>query len=124
MDEITKNFGEEPDLVKEKRVYDRFPSRFPAKFKDARQGFGTNIFLRNVSAGGAKITAKEQVYLNDSVTLEVELLDGKDPMILRGEAAWTKSREPDLWDVGLRFHDVVLMDLWRLYKSAETVSRL
>ena len=109
-------------MVKEKRLYDRFQSRFPVKFKDARQGFGTNVSLRNVSAGGAKITTKEQLFLNDSVTLEVELLDGKGPMSLRGEVAWIKNIDPDLWDVGLRFYDVVFMNLWRLYKTAENVS--
>jgi hypothetical protein len=122
MNERSQNFGGVPDLVKEKRIYDRFSSRFPVKFKDARQDFGTNVFLRNVSAGGAKITTKERIFLNDSVTLEVELLDGKGPMMIRGEVAWTKGLEPELWDVGLRFYDVILMDLWRLYKSAENVS--
>ena len=122
MNKQTKLFGGEPDFVKEKRLYDRFQSRFPVKFKDARQGFGTNVSLRNVSAGGAKITTKEQLFLNDSVTLEVELLDGKGPMSLRGEVAWIKNIDPDLWDVGLRFYDVVFMNLWRLYKTAENVS--
>src|SRR3989338_5146563 len=123
MNKQSKIFGEEPDLVKEKRLSDRFQSRFPVKFKDTRQDFGTNVSLRNVSAGGAKITTKEQLFLNDSVTLEVELLDGKGPMTLRGEVAWTKNIDSDLRDVGLRFYDVVFMNLWRLYKTAENVSQ-
>ena len=124
MAEEIKNFGGAAAFIKEKRMYDRFPSRFPAKFKDVRQGFGTNVFLRNASAQGARITTKERLYLDDSVTLEVELADGKGPVILRGEVIWAKSKNPDLWDVGLKFYKIVFMDLWRLYKSVESGARV
>ena len=122
MDIQPQRLGEEPDLVKEKRIYDRFPSRFPVKFKDSRNGFGTDVYLRDVSAAGAKITTKQQLFLNDSVALEVELLDGKGPMMIRGEVAWAKGVEAGIWEAGLRFYDVVLMDLWRLYRTAEHAS--
>jgi len=111
-----------PDFPVEQRIFDRFPSRFPVKFKDTRDDFGINVRLRNVGAQGAKITTREQLYLNDSVTLEVELMDGKGPMMIRGEVVWTKNIDAGIWDVGLKFHKIVFMDLWRLYKSVETVA--
>jgi hypothetical protein len=101
------------------RLFERFPSRFPARFKDTRTDYGTDVYLRNASLGGIKITTKERLYLNDNVALEVELPDGKEPMTLRGEVVWVKSKEPDLWDVGIKFHKIVLMDLWRPFKCAE-----
>ena len=52
----------------ERRIFERFPSRYPAKFKDARNGFGTDVYLRDASAGGVKITTKERLYLNDNIT--------------------------------------------------------
>lgn len=102
-----------------RRLYERFPSRFPTKFKDTRADFGTNVHLRNVSAQGAKIATSESLYVNDSVSLEVELPDGKPPLTLRGEVVWTNKYDTDLWDVGIMFHKVVFMDLWRLYRAAE-----
>jgi len=72
-----------------RRLYERFQSRFPVKFKDTRSDFGADVLLRDFSAEGAKITTREQLYLNDSVSLEVELPDGKKPMTIRGEVIWT-----------------------------------
>ena len=106
-------------LNENRRLYERFPSRFPVKFKDTRQEFGANVHLRNVSAAGANITTKEHLYLNDSVSLEVELPDGKRLMTIRGEVVWANKHNPEAWDIGLKFHKVVLMDLWRIYKFAE-----
>jgi len=115
-----EQFNDTPDFLKKKRrLFERFQSRFPVKFKDTRNDFGTNVHLRNVSAQGAKIATREQLYLNDSVSLEVELPDGKKPITIRGEVVWAHKPDVGLWDVGLKFHKVVFMNLWRIYKSAE-----
>ena len=115
-----EQFKVTPDFLNgQRRLYERFPSRFPVKYKDSRNDFGTNVHLRNVSAEGAKITTHERVYLNDSVSIEVELPDGKRPMPLRGEVVWTHKQGAEIWDVGLKFHKVVFMDLWRICESAE-----
>jgi len=109
-------------LKKKRRLFERFQSRFPVKFKDTRNDFGTDVYLRNVSAQGAKIATREQLYLNDSVSLEVELPDGKKPMTIRGEVVWTIKQDAEIWDIGLKFHKVVFMDMWRIYQSVETSS--
>jgi len=105
-----------------RRIFERFPSRFPAKFKDTRTDYGADVYLRNASAGGVRITTKERLYLNDNVTLEVELPDGKGPMTIRGEVAWVKNKNTEMWDVGLKFHKIVLMDQWRTYRFNESSS--
>ncbi len=109
-------------LDEKQRTFERFPSRFPARFKDTRNDFGTDVYLRNASAGGVRITTKERLYLGDNVTLEVELPDGKGDMTIRGEVAWAKSKGTDMWDIGIKFHKIVLMDMWRPYKFNETSS--
>jgi len=109
-------------LNENRRLFERFQSRFPVKFKDTRNDFGADVLLCNFSAEGAKITTREQLYLNDSVSLEVELPDEKKPMAIRGEVIWIIKHNPEMWDVGLKFHKVILMDMWRIYKSAETDS--
>jgi len=105
-----------------RRLYERFQSRFPVKFKDTRNDFGSNVHLRNISAEGAKIVTQDRLYFSDSVSLEIELLDGKKPMTIRGEVVWTHKRDGEIWDVGIKFHKVNFMDLWRIYQSAETGS--
>lgn len=100
----------------EQRMFERFPSRFPAKFKDTRNNFGDDVYLRDASAGGVRINTKERLYLNDHVAIEVDLPDGRGTMTLKGEVAWVKSREDGMWNVGLRFHKIDFMDMWRPYK--------
>ena len=122
MDEHVEYSEVEDPLDEKRRVFERFPSRFPARFKDTRNDFGTDVYLRNASAEGVRITTKERLYLGDNVTLEVELPDGKDALILRGEVVWVKNKGPEMWDIGLKFHKIVLMDMWRPFKFNEISS--
>ena len=123
MDEQIENSDELlSSSLEEQRTFERFPSRFPAKFKDTRSNFGADVYLRDASAGGVKIAAKERLYLNDNVTLEVELPDGRGAMTLRGEVAWVKNKDVDMWNIGIKFHKIVFMDMWRPYKFAEAGS--
>ena len=104
------------DNGSDRRIFERFPARFPAKVKDARDDFGTNIYLRNASAQGARLMSKERMFLNDNVSLEVKLPDNEFPMTLRGQVVWAQNTDANLWDVGVRFHAISLMHISRLYK--------
>lgn len=123
MTKQTENLLEVPDFLKERRrMFARFQSRFPVKIKDTRQDFGANTYLHNSSAQGVKITTKEHLYINDSVTLEVELLDGRGTMTIRGEVVWTRKKDDEMWEAGLKFHKIDFMNMWRIYKSAKSGS--
>ena len=102
--------------VDDVRVFERFSARFPVKFKHSHNDFGTEVFLRDASAEGAKVATKEKMFLNDSVSLLVKLPDGHEPLTLNGQVVWTKSKSPDLWEVGLKFHKVNLMEMQRMFK--------
>ena len=102
--------------MSDKRLYSRFPARFPAKFQHERSDFGTNVFLRDASAGGMKIATTERLFLNDSVALEVDLPDGFEPLVLSGRVSWVKGQDPDLWEVGVSFHKTNLMKLHRMFR--------
>ena len=101
----------------ESRTFDRFQARFPAKFKDALGGFGNNVILRDVSATGLNIQAKDRLFLNDPIALEVELPDGNDPLDLSSRVMWSKpANEPRMWDIGLRFDRVDFIKIQRVLK--------
>jgi hypothetical protein len=108
---VIKNF----DIEKDKRIFQRVSARFPIKFKHERDDFGTNVFLRDASAQGLRLTTKKRMYLHDSVSLLVNLPDGKAPLSVNGRVVWTKTRGPDLWDVGLEFHKINFMNLHRIF---------
>src|ERR1700733_1066973 len=103
----------------ERRIFERFSARFPVKFKDTRQDFGTDVFLRDASAQGIRILTKERFFLEDQLSLEVELPDGGDPMVLSGHVVWVKLLNLSLWDIGLQFSEVNFIKMHRIFKFTE-----
>jgi Tfp pilus assembly protein PilZ len=105
----------------ERRIFDRFQTRFPTKFKDTRGDFGNDVFLRDASANGVNILTKERLFFNDHIALEVELPDGNDPLVLSGRVMWSKPvNESSMWDIGLEFDEVDLMKMQRIFKYNHT----
>lgn len=102
----------------ERRIYERFPARFPAKFKDSRGDFGQDVFLRDASASGINILTKERMYYNDKISLEIELPNSNSPIILNGKVVWSKPANSTAWESGLNFDEVNFMKIQRLFKSS------
>ncbi len=103
---------------KDSRVFERFSARYPVRFKHTKDDFGTDVFLRDASAEGARFTTKQRIFINDCVSLLVQLPDGFSPLILSGRIVWTKPLASSLWEFGLRFHNVKLMEMQRIYGLA------
>jgi len=108
--------------TEERRVYERFSARFPVKFKDAREDYGTDVFLRDASAQGLRILTKERFFLEDQISLEIELPDGGEPMVLSGHVVWAKFLNLSLWDLGIQFPQVDFLKMQRLFKLTEEIS--
>jgi Tfp pilus assembly protein PilZ len=100
----------------ERRIFERFSARFPAKFKDASEDYGTEVFLRDASAEGMRILTKERYFLDDQLDLEVELPDGGEPLVLSGHVVWAKLLNLSSWDIGVHFSQVNFLKMQRLYK--------
>jgi len=105
-------------LSRENRLFERFPARFPVKYKHSANEFGTSVFLRDASAQGARITTREKLFLHDSVSLQVEIPGSSEPMELNGHVVWTRTHGVSLWDAGIEFHKVSLLKLSRLFSAA------
>jgi len=103
----------------ERRMFQRFSARFPVKFKDTRDDYGTDVFLRDASAQGVRIMTKERFFLGDQLALEVQLPDGGDPMVLNGEIVWVRFVNLSMWEIGLKFAEIHLLRMQRLFKLAE-----
>ena len=105
----------------ERRMFERFSAKFPTKFKDTSDDFGVDVFMRDISASGARLHTCERFFIDDMLSVELELPDGQDPLHLNGRVKWIKSQASSLWDVGIEFHKVHLMKLHRLVKYATEV---
>ena len=104
------------DVTQERRLFERFSARFPAKFQHEVGDYGNSVFMRDASAGGLKVTARQKLFLHDAVSLEIKLPDLARPFRLNGRVVWTQDAGPDLWNVGVEFHKIDLMRLHRIYK--------
>lgn len=100
----------------ERRLFSRFVSRFPTKFKDSAEEYGQDVYLRDVSATGARIATRDRLYIDDSLSLSVKLPDGHDPVDLNGRVRWVHSHAPQVWEAGIQFHKVDLMKIHRIVK--------
>jgi len=111
-----------PQPTDERRIFERFSARFPVKFKDARDDYGTEVFLRDASAKGIRILSKERFFLDDQLALEVELPDGGEPMVLGGHVVWVKFLNLSLWELGIQFSQVNFLKMQRLFKLTDNIA--
>ena len=103
----------------ERRMFERFMARFPVKFQHSREGFGTEVYLRDASAHGIMVTSRQRMFLQDSVSLVVELPNGFLPMKLTGRVVWAKKKNETFWDVGVEFHKTMFMGMQRMFQLVE-----
>ena len=103
------------EVIEERRLFERFSARFPAKFKDSRNDYGTEVFLRDACAGGARLLSRERSFINDSLSLLVVLPDDQGPITLNGCVVWAKPQDV-MWEIGITFHRIELLKLHRLFK--------
>ena len=108
--------------TEERRIFERFSAQFPVKFKDSREEYGREVFLRDASAEGVRILTKERFFLDDQLALEVELPDGGEPMVLSGRVKWVKLLNLSLWDIGVQFTQVNFLKMQRLFKLTENIA--
>jgi hypothetical protein len=100
----------------EQRLFSRFVSRFPTKFKDSVEEYGQEIFLRDVSATGARVVSRNRLFIDDVLSLSVKLPDGREPVELSGRVRWVHHPSPQGWEAGLQFHKIDLMRIHRIVR--------
>lgn len=111
------------EKIQDKRLFERFVARFPAKIKDSRQVFGSRVSLRDASAQGARFFFADKVLLDEKLAIEVALPKRSFPFVLKGEVVWTRMKEDSTWDVGIKFSKIHLMLLSQIYEMITPSSR-
>ena len=90
----------------EKRKGPRFSSRIPMRYKKlerSSQEFKGSL-MRNISAGGARMTIYEFLPLNFRLVAEIPLISGLKPLQGVCRVAWVeKAAFSEQYDVGLEF---------------------
>ncbi len=113
--------GDRSDSSVDRRLFDRYAAKFPTKFKDSSDDYGMDVTLRDFSASGARLHTRERFFIDDVLSIDVKLPDGKDAIAFNGRVCWSRAQAPSLWEVGMEFHKVNLFKLHRLVKFANEV---
>lgn len=102
----------------ERRIFERLDARFPTRFRDTAADFGTDVFLKDVSGTGVRITTRQRMFIEDVVSLEVQMPDGLDPVVLNGRVRWIHGVMNGVWEVGVEFHKIDFLRMHRLVHYA------
>ena len=102
----------------DRRLFERFHAGFPTRWHAASDDYGTDVFLKDVSATGARITTRQQMFIDDIISLDIKMPDGLDPVVLNGRVIWVHQVMGALWEVGIEFHKVDFMRMRRLVSCA------
>ena len=102
----------------ERRLFDRFEARFPTRLRNTSVAYGTDVFLKDASGTGACLTTRQRMFLDDIISLEVQMPDEFEPVVLNGRVRRVRQVMGGLWEVGVEFHKVDFMRMHRLVRYA------
>jgi hypothetical protein len=105
-------------VSKDRRVFARFNSRIPLRYKNLNTGLTAEVFLRDIGGGGLKfITSERLVEPSDLVEIWIEAPNSLNPVHLKGKIMWLREVGRDVWDVGVSFNRARLVSLSRACSS-------
>ena len=99
-------------------MFERLAARFPTRFRDTSVDYGVDVFLKDFSATGLSITTRQQMFIDDVLSIEVKMPDKHEPVKLSGRVRWVRKLQADQWNVGAEYHRVDFMHVNRLVRYA------
>ena len=59
----------------------------------------------NFSAGGMRVIAEEPIALGALLEMQLQLVNLREPLTMRGQVIWSKMKTPGVFEVGVQFLD-------------------
>ena len=91
--------------------------------KNKRQKL-SNSLVKNISGGGIKIMAKDDLRNGDLLDLQIQVPHLEESIHAVGEVAWfeySKVKDRDIKEAGVRFRDIDPKDLHRILEYVHTI---
>lgn len=104
------------EIGDERRLFERFDINFSARMRGCNDDSGNEISLINISARGISFRVKGCFLVEDKISLDIAIPDGKSPMLFKGEVVWADCDEFNDCKIGLKFRQINLVRMSRLYK--------
>lgn len=104
-------------FYRERRIFERIEAKYPLSLNSAEEPFDAGTYLRDISAGGAKVITKHKLGIFNNIEFWVGVPDGHGPLHFSGRIVWQKDVGKNVWDAGICFNHVRLMEFRRLFNS-------
>ena len=112
--EKEKEEGGEP--MQDKRIFERFPVKFPLRFLDLKENRESEAEVINVSAKGVGMITREQLQPNTSLEMWLQIPDKGEPLYARGQVVWSKPQGTDAYRTGINLERANMMGLSRVLR--------
>jgi hypothetical protein len=106
------------DNSKDRRIFERFEASFPLRFIDLDRNKEGQAQVRDVSAKGLGLCAKNELLPQTPLEMWLDIPDKGEPIYTRGEVIWSKPSEPGLWRVGVDLEKADLMGMSRVLRAS------
>ena len=96
----------------DRRIFARFVSTAPIKYKNLETGLTGEVFARNIGGGGLRLfSTGKSMEPNDTLELWIKSPNTQEYINIKGKVIWSKEVGQEAWDVGVSFSRVKLLNL-------------
>lgn len=111
--EETKN-----GTLRDNRIFERFNVSFPLRFIDLKRNKEGQAQVKDVSAKGLGIIAKDELVSDTPLEMWLDIPDRGEPLYTRGEVIWSKLTGSSQWRAGIELEKADLMSMSRVLRLA------
>ncbi len=104
------------EAMQDKRIFERFPARFPLRFLDLRENRESQAEVLDVSAKGVGMITREQLQPNTTLEMWLHIPDKGEPLYTRGQVAWSRAQGPNEYRAGINLERADMMGLSRVLR--------
>ncbi len=104
------------ETMEDRRIFERFSVQFPMRFLDLTNGREGQANAYDISAKGVGLVADRELVARTPVEVWLQIPDHGEPLYTRGEIAWSKKVEPNVWRAGINLEKADLMGLSRVLR--------
>lgn len=108
----------EKQKFEDRRIFARFPAKFPARFINLDADKEGMAATYDVSAKGIGIVSEKALNPNSSLELWLQIPDKGEPLYTRGTVVWSKQESENSFRTGINLEKADLMGLSRVLRVA------
>jgi hypothetical protein len=105
------------EIMEDRRVFERFSVEFPMRYLDLTSGREGQARTCDISAKGVGLVADRELATRTPVEVWLQIPDRGEPLYTRGEIAWARKTEANVWRAGINLEKADLMGLSRVLRE-------